>query len=450
MSKLALVALVGEDDNGIQFDNGSYERVANIPFFKYNNVEDVSVHEFLTALKKRKLEPSELAMDLLVIACTMYAADTRFKRETYAEDSWTRMIDLFIPVSDVPFWDGQKELLQKIFRFLTGDIWALNFRGRVNPNLLLSPRGHRQHYRMPYQTDTVCLFSGGMDSLIGAVDLLEQGIRPLLVGHAKSSDVAPYQDNCYNALASRYTNLLPERIYAFVRIPKKNLFSSEDHTERGRSFLFLTLGAICASALQQQSRLIVPENGMISLNIPLTPLRVGSHSTRTTHPHYFAMMQKLFENMQIGVTIHNPYQFKTKGEMLAECTNNPLVAQAESMSCSRPATHNANIETAGTMHCGYCVPCIIRQAAFRKANIADVFPYRKNIFDIQGMRIERAEGADILAFKYLIEKVRQKPDFLTAAIRSTGPLGQDVSQFVEVYQRALLEVANLLRPVVLI
>src|SRR5258708_4597335 len=254
MLKIAFVALVGEDDNGIQLDNGSYERIANIPFIKHNSIDDVSIHEFLSALKKLKLEPSELAMDLLVIACTMYAADTRIKRETYAEDSWTRMIDLFIPISNQSFWDGQKELLQKIFRVLTGDISKLNFRGRVSLNLSLSPRGHRRHYRMPYQTDTVCLFSGGMDSLIGAVDLLEQGTRPLLVGHAKSSDVAPYQDNCYNALTNHYTNLLPQRIYAFVRIPKNNLFGSEDHTERGSSLVLLPLGAISASSLHPQSQ----------------------------------------------------------------------------------------------------------------------------------------------------------------------------------------------------
>jgi 7-cyano-7-deazaguanine synthase in queuosine biosynthesis len=447
MGKLALVALVGQNDQGIQLSNGAYQHVASIPFFKHGSAEDVSVHEFLTALKKLKLEPSELAMDLLVIACTMYAADTRIERKIYADDSWTRMIDLFIPVSNQAFWHTQKGLLQRIFRFLTGDIWELNFRERSDPSLVLSPRGNRQQYKMPYQTDTVCLFSGGMDSLIGAIDLLEQGIQPLLVGHSKSNDVAPYQENCYNAIKTHYTTLAPEKIYAFVRVPKNNLFGSEDHTERGRSFLFLTLGSICASALQQQSRLIVPENGMISLNIPLTPLRVGSHSTRTTHPHYFSMMQELFNNMQSGVVIQNPYQFKTKGEMLMECSNNALVAQTESMSCSHPS---GRWEGQGNGHCGYCVPCIIRQAAFKAAGLTDRFPYRRNIFAPTGVVIKKAEGADILAFKYQIEKIRQKPAFLTAAIRSTGPLRDDVTPYVEVYKRALDEVENLLEPIVLI
>ena len=447
MGKLALVANVGETDNGINLFGHGYLQYANLPIFKFMSAADVSTHEFCKALKKLRLEPSERVMDLLVIASTMYAADTRISRETYAEDSWTRMIDLYIPVSDSLFWASQKELLKKIFRFLTGDIWDINFRQRTDDKLELSPRGTLTRYGMPYETDTVCLFSGGIDSFIGAVDLLEKGITPLLVGHSKSSDVTPYQETCYKSLKNAYKELAPERIYAFIRIPKENLFDSEDHTERGRSFLFLSLGAICASSLGTSTNLIVPENGMISLNIPLTPLRIGSHSTRTTHPHYFSMMQELFDNMQIGVKIKNPYQFKTKGEMLSDCSKSQLVAQTETMSCSHPS---GRWDGEGNGHCGYCVPCIIRQAAFKASSLVDPFGYRNNLFDTAGLDITSKKGADVLAFKYIIEKIRLKPTFLTASIRNTGPLGENVDEYINVYKRALAEVDNLLNPVLLI
>jgi hypothetical protein len=447
MGKIALVATVGPTDNGIEIKGQTYMGIGEVALFKHHNVQDVSVHEFIASLKKLRLEPSELAMDLLVIACTMYAADTRIKRDVYAEDSWTRMIDLFIPVSDISFWNEQKELVQKIFRFLTGDIWKLTFRDRTDVNLRLSPKGRLSRYGMPYQTDTVCLFSGGMDSFIGAIDLLESGVRPLLVGHTKSSDVKPYQDKCYAALIDHYQAKEPSRIHAFIRIPNKKLFGMEDHTERGRSFLFLTLGCICASGLNEQSKLVVPENGMISLNIPLTPLRVGSHSTRTTHPYYFGMMQHLFNKMQNGVTILNPYQFKTKGEMLSQCANQQLVANTETMSCSHPSGRWAG---EGNGHCGYCVPCIIRQASFKAAGLVEQFHYRRNIFDPSGLVISKAEGANVLAFKYLIEKIRRNPIFLTTAIRNTGPLGENVELYIDVYARALREVENLINPIVLI
>ncbi|HMG68263.1 MAG TPA: 7-cyano-7-deazaguanine synthase, partial [Chitinophagaceae bacterium] len=204
------------------------------------------------------------------------------------------------------------------------------------------------------------------------------------------------------------------------------------------------LGAIAASALGDSTKLIVPENGMISLNVPLTPLRTGSHSTRTTHPHYFLLMQELFMNMQLGVTIENPYQFKTKGEMLSECVNNKLVVTTETMSCSHPS---GRWQGQANGHCGYCVPCIIRQASYKAAGLTEIYHYRTDIFVSQGLQIEQAEGRDIMAFKYMIEKIHSKPIFLTATIRSTGPLGDSMIDYVDVYRRSLIEVESLINNV---
>ena len=376
----------------------------------------------------------------------MYAADTRIDRVRFGEDSWTRIIDLYIPVSNPTIWDRQKSRLQNIFRFLTGDIWTLNFRRRANDQFRLCPLGNLNRYKMPYDTNTVCLFSGGMDSFIGAVDLLENGVRPLLVGHSKSGDVSPFQAICTDALLRAYPQNVPSRIYAFIKIPKKAMFDSEEHSERGRSFLFLTLGAITASALSGQSELVVPENGMISLNIPLTPLRIGSLSTRTTHPFYLNLMQTLFDELALDVKIKNPYQFKTKGEMLRDCKNAKLVTATNTMSCSHPS---GRWEGQGNIHCGYCVPCIIRQAAYKAAGMADTSGYRKNIFDNQGLQIDKAEGANVLAFQYLIGKINKQPMHLTAMIRTTGPLGEDVSPYIDVYKRSLQEVQSFLATAIL-
>lgn len=436
MGKIALVATVGPHDDGLTLSY-PYTKVATLSFEKHGDARDVSIHRFLLELKRRRLRPSETAMDLLVIACTMYAADTRVNREHHAEDNWTRQFDLFIPVSDPELWNSQKGLLEQIFRFLSGDIWTLYFRSRTDRELKLSPMSKLTRFKMPYETDIVCLFSGGMDSFIGAVNLLDAGVRPLLIGHSKSADVGPYQEQCASALETAYPEIAPDRIYAFIAIPKTGLFDSEDHTERGRSFMFLSLGAICGSALPVDfAKLIVPENGMISLNIPLTPLRVSSHSTRTTHPHYLDMMQALFDGLQLNVFIQNPFQFFTKGEMIKDCRNQSLVLNTETMSCSHPS---GRYEGMGNAHCGRCVPCIIRQSSFFSAGVYDPTTYRTNIKDGL-MEIDGAKGADILAFKYMIAKVNKHTDYLKASIRMTGPLPGDVSRFIDVYLRALKEV----------
>jgi hypothetical protein len=55
---------------------------------------------------------------------------------------------------------------------------------------------------------------------------------------------------------------------------------------RSRSLLFFALGTAVAAALGEAVPLRVPENGLVSLNVPLTGTRLSSLSTRTTHPYF--------------------------------------------------------------------------------------------------------------------------------------------------------------------
>lgn len=77
---------------------------------------------------------------------------------------------------------------------------------------------------------------------------------------------------------------------------------ASETTTRGRSVLFLALGVAVASGLGP-ARLLVPENGFISLNVPLTPPRSGSFSTRTTHPHLIALLRDLLNELQLPVAL---------------------------------------------------------------------------------------------------------------------------------------------------
>ena len=123
--------------------------------------------------------------------------------------------------------------------------------------------------------------------------------------------------------------------------------------------IFLAFGALAASSLGGVTRLVVPENGFISYNVPLTSLRVGSLSTRTTHPYFLSKIQEVWDAVGMSVRIENPYQHKTKGEMLAGCADQDLLVRlaATSTSCGRFGRF-------GYQHCGRCVPCLVRRAAF--------------------------------------------------------------------------------------
>ena len=111
----------------------------------------------------------------------------------------------------------------------------------------------------------------------------------------------------------------------------------------------------------------VPENGLIALNVPLDPLRLGSNSTRTTHPYYMARWNDLLTELGIEGRVENPYWDKTKGEMAAGCLNAALLAKLapDSLSCSSPT--KGRWQGLGIEHCGYCLPCLIRRAALESA-----------------------------------------------------------------------------------
>src|SRR5690606_11777180 len=101
---------------------------------------------------------------------------------------------------------------------------------------------------------------------------------------------------------------------------------------------FITLGIAVSNCLADDMELVLPENGLISLNIPLTKSRLSSHSTRTTHPYFVDGLNKTFEKLGIRNLIKNPYRFKTKGQMILDCQDREFLNQhiSETISCSHP------------------------------------------------------------------------------------------------------------------
>ena len=134
--------------------------------------------------------------------------------------------------------------------------------------------------------------------------------------------------------------------------------SCEGRTEismRGRSFNFSygCIGNFCSENANGDASIktiIVPENGYISINPPLTRRRIGSHSTRTTHPNFLLRLEKLLERIGFGVKFVNPYQFKTKVKCWLECVDQDAIRKAVPLSVSCSHWHREHIQ------CGHCVP----------------------------------------------------------------------------------------------
>ena len=166
----------------------------------------------------------------------------------------------------------------------------------------------------------LALFSGGLDSLIGAIDALEAGRTPLLISHAGEGATSDAQTTIFDALKAHYPANAFQRLRLWMAFPDGFVRgTTAENTTRGRSFLFFALGVFAGSGLDGPFTLNVPENGLIAVNVPLDPLRLGALSTRTTHPFYIARWNDALTALGIAGCIENPYWDKTKGEMVAAC-----------------------------------------------------------------------------------------------------------------------------------
>lgn len=394
--------------------------------------------------------PSETAVDLGIVAATITAADTRISRAAEAQDGWTREIDLYLPVEDPERWTALVPLLARTLKFLTGDHWRLFFRGRGATYQTLIQKPLRI---AGAQFTSVCLFSGGLDSFIGAIDLFAAGKEPILVSHYGDVSTSS-QERCAQHIAEVYGDMRHRHARANIRFDKNDFSHPMDDelTTRGRSFLFFALAALAASGLETPPIIYVPENGLISLNVPLDRLRVGALSTRTTHPFYMARWQEILDGIGIGATLENPYRFKTKGEMLAECKNQEIVQQhaVDTISCS--SVTKARWLGIAPCHCGFCVPCLIRRAAMTSAFGRDPTTYSLADLRAKPLNSRAAQGEHVRSFQMMTRHLTRRPGLERILVHKSGPLSDysnaEVDKYADVFRRGIDEVDIVTGPAV--
>ncbi len=414
---------------------------------------DYGIDSALSALAKLGVLPSEIGNDLLILAAHVHAADTRISRRKDSQDTWTREIRIVVPVSNPDRWATNAELLQKTLGFLTGDRWIIGFRPRPQGFAALTPLRPKKAPENP-KYGNVSLFSGGLDSLIGAIDLVEQGMTPLFASHAGEGATSGAQRDCFALLEKHYDKLSLDRLRVWMSFPKNLVRGSDsENTTRGRSFLFFAIGVFAGTGLKRAFKLFVPENGLIALNVPLDLLRLGSLSTRTTHPFYIARWNELLSRLGIEGKIENSYWNKTKGEMVSNCANKALLRKLipASISCSSPS--KGRWSGHGIEHCGYCLPCIIRRAALLKGLDGQSDPTTYTIANLstRALNANESEGQQVRSFQFAIERLQARSDLAKLLIHKPGSLKDESFErqnaLAQVYRRGMSEVAALLAKV---
>ncbi len=387
-----------------------------------DGIAGLPLHHNLPRLFSLDGQTGQETQAALLTAAAVWAADKLLERGL-APDAWTREITLELPAA--PRWCGLAEPLSSLLNFLTGDRWTLKFR---EERLDLGLQGRWRH---PWQPDAVVLFSGGLDSLAGAVDLLAAGRRVVLVSHYDFGQLAQVQQTLAAAGRGHFG---PDRCHHLslrLQFPR-----SPELTLRSRSFLYLTLGMAAAAAFGPQLPVVVPENGWISLNPPLTVNRLGTLSTRTTHPLTLAGLTRLWQAAGLEPALANPYQGLSKGELLAQSRDPALLKRLAplTVSCARPVASRWQGQGPGA--CGYCYPCLVRRAALHRLGADEAGHYRLDALSDPGLLRQRVKGGDLRALLLALKTWQERPAEVMARLILAGP-PEDLTASWEAARRLL-------------
>lgn len=327
--------------------------------------------------------PSGRAVDLLEIAAYVYSADQMIKRDGLGLDienrNWYRDIDLHIPVREPSFWNRGdiRAQLESLLQFLSDDNWKMTFHdGRV-PEPSQGVLGLKATEVMGFTPTHVDLFSGGLDSLAGAVHAIERNpAGALFVSHVSTSKVRAVQERLLTGLREISETKI---VHVPVTVNKGKQLSVES-TQRTRSFLFFAIAASVLS-ITHCSGIRVWENGVVAWNTPISESLIGARATRTAHPRALADAAALI-SLVLGRQIHieNPFLWKTRSEVTAGLmTTSYRHLMKESVSCG-----GTRRRTIRHPHCGVCSQCLDRRFGLISAGAGNeddpVVDYERDLF----------------------------------------------------------------------
>jgi 7-cyano-7-deazaguanine synthase in queuosine biosynthesis len=368
--------------------------------------------------------------DLVHIAAGAYMADRSTKRGV----RFSRDIALQVAVLAPDAWtDELLDSAADLLGWLTGDNWNLT--------VTAAPKVDFEETFEVADGSPVSLLSGGLDSYLGAIQLLKADTTPTFVGHKDTATSIRGAQTAVGTWLAQSFAPAP----SYTRLQLAQAIRRHEPSSRSRAFMFLSLGVAVASSIGSKS-LIVPENGYTGINLPLRPNRGGALSTRSTHPETFRRVAEILAGLNIDVTVTNPFEWMTKGEAMESVRDvHPPAGwegtAAKTLSCGKLGGNW--FAGSPNLNCGLCVPCMVRRATFVRANVVDNTQY---LFQaISGTHLSDlidARRGDIEAVRYAIEAGVD----VDAIDSGTWPPDYDLDRVEDLVQRGLNELALLELP----
>jgi 7-cyano-7-deazaguanine synthase in queuosine biosynthesis len=388
-----------------------------------------------------ELDP--VSQDLCEIAAYVFMADKSLPRGY--DGAWTRDMSFLVPVRDPDLWESVKKPLVNAVSYLSGD--------NVQFNFIRKPADQRPAHPerpAPGASDCVCLFSGGLDSLAGAVHLIGQGRTPLFASHYISV-LKSLQSDLLTSLREEFGRDFEHFQYRVTSRKTKDTkfpIKAVESSHRARSFMFLSFAA-AAAAVRGLQEIYICENGVMSLNVPISDARKGSRSTRHAHPlflHYFnQLIDSLYER---PFNVRNPFQFWTKGEeaRLLRDTNLCGVIKDTVTCWGYP---NQTLRYKHSNHCGYCLPCIVRRVSLISAGLSQYDDhYAFDVFNMNGSSKEKhvRNIDDLIYFCRTFtnlsntELLYRYPELMLVGSGTNGAGDDKVGDIISVYKKFSHEV----------
>ncbi|MBA3518658.1 MAG: hypothetical protein H0T75_13700, partial [Rhizobiales bacterium] len=187
-------------------------------------------------------------VDLLEIATYVFCADRAISRGGEAQTgngaAWRRRLHFVVPVRDPDHWRRPEilEALQTTLTFLSDDEYGFEFETAEVENSVQSYLEFTED-ESSISPDEIVLFSGGLDSVAGAVEELSRDMSIALVSHRSSPKTYSHQ----KALVADLQRRFPGKVMHFpVLITRLEGLRAPETTQRTRSFLYSTLACVIA------------------------------------------------------------------------------------------------------------------------------------------------------------------------------------------------------------
>ena len=317
-------------------------------------------------------EPKRLT-DFIQIASYVFAADRTTSRGPLDDPGvgaeWRRNFRMVVAVQEVAFWERPdvKAALSDALGFLSEDAWTFQFAENLFPIPLQQFLGLKSDEPSSGGATSVVLFSGGLDSLAGAVHELRTSNRHLvLVSHCNLPTVGLRQKTLAGQLARDFARRVT---HVWVDSSLSDEISPTEETQRTRTFFFTAIGAVAAH-IETSDRIQFYENGVMSVNLPFVTQLVGARSSRSTHPRSLQLLARLVNLVsRHSIEIDNPFICKTKVDVVRDLADTPQAGLIKgTISCSRSQYAIRKF----IPHCGTCVQCLQRRISTLAAGAGEL------------------------------------------------------------------------------